>query len=219
MSEPESTDRTVSGVDDDTPTSDHEVTTETAKPEGPVESQLRDLEGPKLLTNYAPKAGDYCLVNGEVAKVEVFEPAVDIFTALCYVGGGVNRITNHISQARFEPLENAGVNTDALDAAIDGHSWVANAQQETVDEGLTRTLARQGDQFTSAYQQGVIANQPHAGDSPELVRAKREGDAEKVAELTPTDASTAGRADTAPEDAALPGTVSSDSSADDGSAE
>lgn len=208
MSEPENTDTTVSGVNDDTPTSDHEVVTESDAP-GP-ESTLRDLEGPQLLTNHQPKAGDYCLVNGEVAKIEVFEPAVDIFTALYHVGGGVNRVTNHISQARFESLDSASVGTDDLEAALENHSWVANAQQESVDEGLTRTLARQGDQFTSAYQQGVIANQPHAGDSPELVRAKREGDVERVTELEPTDSAVGGRADSGPVN---------DSSVDSGAAE
>lgn len=148
----------------------------------PTPGSIEDLEGStRSLGRYLPSVGDRAILDGQLVEIVTFDTAANLFTAEVQVGRSVNRITGHISNTRFEPLSGDGTHTvtgDGLDLAQRETSMISSPTQESIDEGLARTTASQGNQFTSYSQQHLLAQQPQAGDPQELVIRKLAGDVE-----------------------------------------
>lgn len=147
------------------------------------------LEGSstRSIGRYLPTVGDRCVIEGQLVEIVTFDTAANLFTAEMQVGRSVNRVTAHISNTRFEPLDGDKlvVTGDGLDLAQSESSMVHSPEQETVDEGLSRITASQGNQFTSYDQQHLLAHQPQAGDSQDVALEKLSG--ESVDTATPAE--------------------------------
>lgn len=156
----------------------------------PPEGSIDDLAGASSLRQaYRPKAGDRCVVDGVLAEIVTYDEAANLYSAERQVGNSIDRVTDHISNARFEPLSDGShvISTDGLDAAQAESNTVHSPEQETIDEGLARTTASQGNRFTALSQQRILAQQPHAGDSQELAVDKQSGDVDLDDAETPSD--------------------------------
>lgn len=145
----------------------------------PASDPIEVLEGStRSIGRYLPKAGDRCVVDGSLVEITTFDTAANLFTAEMQVGRSINRITGHISNTRFEPLSDGAhvISTDGLELAQSETSTIASPTQETVDEGLSRVTASQGNEFTSYSQAHLLAQQPQAGDPQELAIRKLAGE-------------------------------------------
>lgn len=173
----------VSGSDD--PSQTHEIPNAAPAP-GSIES----LEGgTRSLGRYLPNAGDRCVMDGQLVEIVTFDTAANWFTAEAQVGRSVNRISGHISNTRFEPLTDGThvITTEGLELAQRETSGIASPVQETVDSGLSRVTASQGNEFTSFDQHVLLAQQPQPGDSQEEVTRKLSGEAVAQVEASRTD--------------------------------
>lgn len=168
----ESTEGVLSGSGD--PHQTHETPNAAPSPDS-----IEVLEGStRSIGRYLPNVGDRCVMDGQLVEITTFDTAANLFTAEMQVGRSTNRITGHISNTRFEPLSDGAhvISTDGLDLAQAQTSTIANARQESVDEGLARITASQGNAFTSYDQQHILAQQPQAGDPQELAVRKLAGE-------------------------------------------
>lgn len=148
-------------------------------PNAVVPGSIEDLEGStRSIGRFLPSVGDHCIVDGQLVEITTFDTAANLFTAEMQVNNSVNRVTGHISNTRFFPLENGRqvVTTDGLKDAQRESAMVHSPEQETVDEGLARITASQGNEFTSYAQQHLLAYQPQAGDTQDEALRKLAGE-------------------------------------------
>lgn len=177
----------------------NESPVEPAQP--PAEGSLDDLSGGARSLAYHPQLGDKCVIDGQLATLVAYDEAANVYTAERLVGNSMDRVTGHITGTRFEGLQDGNhvISSDNLDYARDNSSMVAGAQQESVDAGLARVTASQGNQFTSLTQQRYLVTQPQNTDSQERAVEKMQSD------LTQTDYSTGADAAGTADDGADPG--------------
>lgn len=95
---------------------------------------------------YVPEVGETVLIDGAMAKITAYNPkdgdSGDWYSANIGVGNSMNIISGHISNTRFVSLEEGGFavqHKSELDEVVNPAKTIADPQEETAEEGKSRT--------------------------------------------------------------------------------